>query len=175
MNAGASPRPLVLVVEDDPWVRALEAEILAERGFEVLEASNGYTATRLLASRLPALILLDLALPERPGQKLLADLKRAAATRTIPVVVVSARVADLGEEGWRLADAVVKKPFGIEELIAGLRQAIEKQVRLAAAPARSRPTGRPSVTSVGRRPRAAVWSTRARNRDAALQRRFPHA
>ncbi len=102
-----SERSIALVVEDDPWIRLLLRDLLTDKGYAVLEASNGSAALRLAERQPPALVLLDLVLPEQSGLELLTELKSTRATAHVPVIAVSAR-ADLLVRAAELADAVVE-------------------------------------------------------------------
>ena len=117
-----SERSIALVVEYDPWTRLLLRDLLTDEGYAVLEASNGSAALRLAQRQPPALVLLDLVLPEQSGLELLAELKSTRATAHVPVIAVSAR-PDLLARAAELADAVVAKPFDIEELLTKIRAA----------------------------------------------------
>src|SRR5207245_4051759 len=117
-----SERSIALVVEDDPWIRLLLRDLLTDEGYAVLEASNGSAALRLAQRQPPALVLLDLVLPEQSGLELLAELKSTRATARVPVIAVSART-DLLARAAELADAVVAKPLDIEELLAKISAA----------------------------------------------------
>jgi twitching motility two-component system response regulator PilH len=106
----------ILLVDDDRSLRSLLATALMERGFAVLEASNGFSALRLARRHQPAAIVLDLLLPEVSGQAVLDELKRDPLTRDIPVVVMSGH-PELLRKGWQTgADAVYPKPFDPETL-----------------------------------------------------------
>jgi DNA-binding response OmpR family regulator len=107
----------VLIVDDDPWIRLLLHDLLTDEGYAVEEASNGSAALRLAQRHPPALVLLDLVLPEQSGLALLTELKSTRATAHVPVIAVTART-DLLVRAAELADAVVAKPFDIEELLA---------------------------------------------------------
>ncbi len=112
-----SERPIVLVVDDDPWIRLLMRDLLTDEGYEVLEASNGFAALRLVERQAPTLVLLDLVLPEQSGLDLLTVLKSTRTKTHMPVIAVTART-DLLARASELADAVVAKPFDVEELLA---------------------------------------------------------
>jgi PAS domain S-box-containing protein len=86
----------VLVVDDEPDTRELMRRSLEKAGWTVAEADNGRTALECLAQTRPALILLDLMMPEMDGFELLAELRQNPEWRSIPVVVVTAK--DLTEE-----------------------------------------------------------------------------
>jgi signal transduction histidine kinase len=80
----------ILHIDDDPMLATLVRRILASRpDIRLLTATHGRTAIELLAQNRPALILLDLRLPDMPGEELLQRLHTDAETRDIPVVVLS--------------------------------------------------------------------------------------
>jgi signal transduction histidine kinase/ActR/RegA family two-component response regulator len=86
---GDEAAPLVLMIEDEPDARDLTARALTRAGFSVLGAGGGETGLTLARARLPALILLDVFLPDRSGWRVLQSLKQDPRTRDIPVVVLS--------------------------------------------------------------------------------------
>jgi DNA-binding response OmpR family regulator len=98
-----------LVVEDDPWIRLLMRDLLTDEEYAVLEASNGWSAALRLAERHPpALVLLDLVLPEPSGLDLLTVLKSMRATAHVPIIAVTART-DLLARSWSGLPATVLK------------------------------------------------------------------
>jgi signal transduction histidine kinase/CheY-like chemotaxis protein len=82
-------RPLVLIVEDDPDTAELLARQLDRGGFRHAVVSDGRESVAEALRLQPALITLDVLLPERDGWSVLSELKGNAATRNIPVIVVS--------------------------------------------------------------------------------------
>jgi twitching motility two-component system response regulator PilH len=150
----------VLLVEDDPCVRAALTDVLADEGYAVTPASNGYTALRLAARAQPDVILLDLALPELSGQAVLRALKQDEATRDIPVVVVSGRADAVGAAGLELADLVLVKPLNLPELLMTLLRMTSRARRLGPRVPRA------TATVAGRWPHV-----QARLRAAAARRR----
>ena len=80
----------VLVVEDDPWIRSLMADLLAGEGYAVVQASDGKAGLEMAESNEPDVILLDLAMPEKSGLDVLHELKSSKPTRDIPVMVTFA-------------------------------------------------------------------------------------
>jgi two-component system KDP operon response regulator KdpE len=126
MNA---PPIKVLVIDDEPPIRKLLRMGLATQGYEVLEAPSGKVALELLAEN-PALIILDLGLPDIQGHELLRTIR--ARNDSVPVVVLSSR----GDEAGKVqaldlgADDYVTKPFGMEELLARLRAALRHQLQV---------------------------------------------
>lgn len=119
---------VVLVVDDDPEVRALLQLALAEGGFVVAEASTGEEAWRLVATEKPDVIVLDLGLPDIGGLDVLVDLTATSAT---PVIVLSGRGGETDRVvGLDLgADDYIVKPFSPRELVARVGAAIRRSNR----------------------------------------------
>ena len=113
----------VLVVEDDPGVAALLADVLAGAGYAPTTTDSALGAVALARRLHPAVVLLDLGLPYRSGGALLGDLKADPATAGVPVLVVSALAADLSPARRALAAGVVAKPFSPGALLAAVRGA----------------------------------------------------
>ncbi|NVN87816.1 MAG: response regulator transcription factor [Rhodopseudomonas sp.] len=119
----------VLVIDDEPPIRKLLRLGLSTQGYEVLEATNGKTALELLAQA-PALIILDLGLPDIQGHDLLRMIR--ARNDAVPIVVLSSR----GDEAGKVqaldlgADDYLTKPFGMEELLARMRAALRHQLQI---------------------------------------------
>jgi two-component system KDP operon response regulator KdpE len=134
MDVGTGPEPAIVVIDDEPQIRravrqALEAEA------RVLEAGTGREGIDLTAAERPALIVLDLGLPDIPGAAVCREIRRWC---TSPVIVLSARHSDaekvaLLDAG---ADDYVTKPFSTTELQARIRAQL-RRARLATTPADS--------------------------------------
>jgi signal transduction histidine kinase/ActR/RegA family two-component response regulator len=86
---GAEGAPLVIVIEDEPDARELAARSLTRAGFAVLGVGGGEAGLALARSKSPALVLLDIFLPDRSGWRVLQSLKHDPKTQDIPVVVLS--------------------------------------------------------------------------------------
>ena len=86
---GAEGAPLVLVIEDEPDARELAARALTRAGFQVLGVGGGEAGLALARTKAPALVLLDIFLPDRSGWRVLQSLKHDPKTADIPVVVLS--------------------------------------------------------------------------------------
>ena len=119
---GATPE--VLVVDDDAGLRAMLRNLLEEQGCTVSEAENGLAALRRLNECQPSLILLDLIMPQLDGFGFMAQMRRNAAFKSIPVVVLTAM--DIGpQEIERLNGGVErilqKGAYDLDELKAEIR------------------------------------------------------
>ncbi|CCD98284.1 response regulator transcription factor [Bradyrhizobium sp. STM 3809] len=119
----------VLAIDDEPPIRKLLRMGLATQGYEILEAPSGKVALEKLAED-PALIILDLGLPDIDGHELLRSIR--ARNESIPIVVLSSR----GDEAGKVkaldlgADDYITKPFGMDELLARLRAALRHQLQV---------------------------------------------
>jgi two-component system, OmpR family, KDP operon response regulator KdpE len=126
MNA---PAIKVLVIDDEPPIRKLLRMGLTTQGYDILEASNGKLALEKLSEE-PALIILDLGLPDIQGHDLLRMIR--ARNESVPIVVLSSR----GDEAGKVqaldlgADDYLTKPFGMDELLARMRAALRHQLQV---------------------------------------------
>ena len=97
----------VLVVEDDPNMRDMMRRTLEKDGWQVAEAPNGKVALQQLAAVSPALILLDLMMPEMDGFEFMDELRQRKDAHPIPVFVITAK--DLTEEDRRRLNGGVER------------------------------------------------------------------
>ena len=119
---------MIHVVEDDDGVRDLELYALRQAGFEA-EGFAGTAAFRqALEKTKPALVLLDVMLPGEDGVTLLQGLRRDPQTRHMPVILVTAKGAEMDKvRGLDAgADDYLSKPFGIMELLARVRALLRR-------------------------------------------------
>jgi two-component system phosphate regulon response regulator PhoB len=121
-------KPLVLIVEDEAALVTMLRYNLEKEGFAVCEAGDGEEALVQIAERKPDVVLLDWMLPLVSGIEVCRQIRRSPASRSLPVVMLTAR----GEEGDRVrglnsgADDYVVKPFSPTELIARLRAVMRR-------------------------------------------------
>ncbi len=124
----AGPLPVVLLVEDEPAQRAVLSYNLEAEGFEVQTADNGEDALALIAEGAPDLILLDWMMPHVSGIEVCRRLKARPETRSIPIIMLSARSEDVDKvRGLETgADDYVIKPYSVTELMARLRAQLRR-------------------------------------------------
>lgn len=119
----------VLIVEDDSDTVGMLATTMRQIGFTSLVAADGYEALTLARRYRPDLILLDLRLPGMDGFETLTHLKRDVVTQTIPIIAVSAHVADADQERRRLialgAASFIPKPFSIGDLLDEIEEVLQ--------------------------------------------------
>jgi DNA-binding response OmpR family regulator len=118
-------RPRLLVVDDDEDIRALLRELLGRAGYEVDDASDGRTALRRLYERPPALVILDVTMPEMDGYQ---TLERIRDLSDVPVIMLTARTQELEKVRGLTAgaDDYVAKPFGRQELLARVQALLRR-------------------------------------------------
>jgi two-component system KDP operon response regulator KdpE len=119
----------ILVVDDEPPIRKLLRVGLGTQGYVISEAGTAKAAEEEVRTDRPDLILLDLGLPDRPGQDLLRHWREEGLA--IPIVILSSRTDEAGivtalEQG---ADDYVTKPFGMNELAARIRVALRHRLQ----------------------------------------------
>jgi DNA-binding response OmpR family regulator len=108
----------VLVVEDDPSVRGLLKTLLVSEGYAVSTASDGVAGLDRVATCPPALVLLDLQMPDLGGVRVLEELRGDPVLVQIPVLVVTGQVDAVPAVRALLGDDnVFLKPFAVTELL----------------------------------------------------------
>src|ERR1043165_9150109 len=121
-------KPYVLLVEDEAPLVTMLRYNLEREGFAVEAAADGEETLLRIAEQRPDVVLLDWMLPLVSGLEVCRQIRRAPATRSLPVIMLTAR----GAEGDRIrgldsgADDYVVKPFSPNELIARLRAVIRR-------------------------------------------------
>jgi CheY-like chemotaxis protein len=116
----------VLVVEDDPDLAALEAELFEEHGHRVEVANNGREALAAVERAAPDVILLDMKMPVMSGREFVDEYRRAQPSPA-PIVVVTAaddaqvRAAEVGASGW------IAKPFDPDALVENVMRLLPRR------------------------------------------------
>lgn len=126
-------KPVIFVVEDQEDLRESICEALDKSGFSAKGAPQGNDALKKLRSKAvqPALILLDLLMPEKDGWEVVAAVKGDAALRDVPIVLMSAvppQATSLQAQG---VAAALPKPFTIEELLFVVTRLVKPSVSRA--------------------------------------------
>lgn len=132
---GAAEPLSILVVDDDPKIRALLRRTLQLEGYRVLEAADGREALKLLDREEPDLVILDVLMPGPDG---FAVCERIREREDVPILMLTAR-DEVGDRvrGLRSgADDYLVKPFAMEELLARIHSLLRRSGRLEDRPLR---------------------------------------
>jgi len=126
----------ILVVDDDKEIVRLVRAYLEQTGFSVLVAYDGETALHMLRRERPALIVLDLMLPDRDGWDITRIMRADQSLYTIPIIMLTARVEDTDKIiGLELgADDYITKPFNPREVVARVRSVLRRSSLAADGP-----------------------------------------
>ncbi|MGH7953680.1 MAG: response regulator [Limisphaerales bacterium] len=118
----------ILIVDDEPDAIELLEFNLKQAGFEVVAAEDGAEALRKAKSSTPALVVLDVMLPELDGLEVCKLLRRDPATTALPIIMLTAKAAELDRVlGLELgADDYITKPFSPRELILRIKKILER-------------------------------------------------
>lgn len=112
----------IMIVDDDADGRAMVSAVLQGKGFVVCECSGGPEALEKLKTHIPAVVLLDIMMPEMSGYDVLVHMKQRPETQNIPVIMLTAKGE--GEDiitGYQYgADYYIPKPFTTKQLLYGI-------------------------------------------------------
>ena len=123
----------IYVVEDDADIREVVLYALKSAGFDAAGFESGGEFFTALEGGLPALILLDIMLPGGDGLGILKRLRGSAQTKTLPVIMLTAKGSELDKvKGLDLgADDYITKPFGVMELISRVNAVLRRSGEFA--------------------------------------------
>lgn len=116
----------ILLVEDDEMVADVVRINLEAEGYDVVHAPNGAAGLAVIAQTPPDLVILDVMMPEIDGWTVLTRLRDDAATRSLPVIMLSAKAMPADQvRGYNLgATAYLPKPFSATELVERVTQVL---------------------------------------------------
>ncbi|MEK7173487.1 MAG: response regulator [Patescibacteria group bacterium] len=117
----------ILFIEDESALQRAMGDMLKSHGYEVIQALNGEIGEHLAESEQPALILLDLVIPQKDGYEILSELQKNPATKAIPIIVLTnlegteeiEKALSLGARTY-----LVKARYTLEEVITKVKSAI---------------------------------------------------
>lgn len=112
----------ILIVEDDALLRDAFKLLLEDAGYQVLEAGTAADALGVAEEKLPALVLLDLGLPDRPGLEVVRSLRADPDLRDTPVIALTGRVGESEKQACLDAgcDRYLAKPIAPSDLLQEL-------------------------------------------------------
>ncbi len=112
----------ILIVEDDELLRDAFKLLLEDAGYQVLEAGTAADALGMAEERLPALVLLDLGLPDRPGLEVVRTMRADPDLEHTPVIALTGRVGESEKQACLDAgcDRYLAKPIAPSDLLQEL-------------------------------------------------------
>lgn len=118
----------IYVVEDDVNIREIERYALKNGGYEVEEFETGAALFVAVSKKIPALIVLDIMLPNEDGLDILSSLRGKRETKNVPIIMVTAKTTELDKvKGLDMgADDYLTKPFGVMELISRVKALLRR-------------------------------------------------
>jgi DNA-binding response OmpR family regulator len=131
------PKQTILVIDDEKDILKLVQYNLEKEGYPVLTAKTGEEGLELAKAKKPDLVILDLMLPGIDGNEVCKLLKSGAQTRAIPVLMLTAKGAEVDQVlGLELgASDYITKPFSVKVLLARVKNAFRRAETLKEAPA----------------------------------------
>ena len=119
---------LILIVEDNEKNRKLIRDLLQAKGYQTIESDSAEEGIKLAEERKPALILMDIQLPGMDGITALKQLKAAPATRSIPVMAITASAMTYNRESMLAEgfDGYQIKPFNLNDFLANVEELINQ-------------------------------------------------
>ncbi len=126
---------MIYVVEDDGGIRELIVYTLQNTGFEAAGFADSAAFFAAVGRVLPELVLLDIMLPNEDGVSILKKLRASAATKHLPVIMVTAKGAEYDKVSAldSGADDYVTKPFGMMELVSRIKALLRRTGTVSAA------------------------------------------
>lgn len=119
----------IMIVEDDKDLMLAMSVRLIAQGFTTISAHDAASAIQLAATRKPDLILMDLGLPDSNGFVVMEIVSQLKSLSTVPIIVVSARPADVYREAALMAGAkdYFQKPFDNDALLNAIRRELHEE------------------------------------------------
>lgn len=111
----------ILVIDDDTIVLEIIVEILLRSGYQVLSALNGEEGIRLLSDSQTNLIITDINMPKMDGNAVAEYIRGSSTLKDIPIIAITGTSWEIKEE---LFDDILKKPFGVEQLLNAVESLI---------------------------------------------------
>lgn len=119
---------LIYCIEDDDGIRELVSCALKSGGYEVKAFADAKTFYKELDNKLPALVLLDVMLPDEDGFSILEKLKSSSKFKDLPVIMLTAKTSETDKvSGLEAgADDYITKPFGVMELLSRIKAVLRR-------------------------------------------------
>ncbi len=116
--------PSILIVDDEPSILASLEGLLSDEGFNVLVATNGYEAIKIIEKEVPDLVLLDIWMPGLDGLETLKEIKKVH--KTLPVIMITGHgTIETAVDSTKMgAFDFIEKPLSIDKVIVAINNAL---------------------------------------------------
>jgi DNA-binding NtrC family response regulator len=119
-------RPFVLIVDDEPTILSVLAEVLRSSGYEVIEASNGRLAVDVLDRQTVDLVITDACMPELGGRGLYEHIKKHHPSLVDRIIVITGHLRDDSEFFQTSTELpILYKPFAVQALLDAIRNVLD--------------------------------------------------
>lgn len=124
-----NPSPTILIVDDEPYMIRLLQHHIERAGFHMVKATNGREALDRIRDDRPALVIMDVMMPEINGLEVLAEVRKREETRNLPVIIMTANAQRFTREQAEAAgvSAFLTKPFSPTQLMTEVRRQLESR------------------------------------------------
>ena len=120
---------VLMVVDDEPWLRRVFERVLSEDGYDVVTVDNGRDAISLFGKVHPDVVILDILMPDMDGMATLRELRRRSRKAHIVMLTALGTVQSAREAMLLGADEYITKPFDLEVLKLLLRDGLDAKRR----------------------------------------------
>ncbi|MBI3602649.1 MAG: response regulator [Candidatus Omnitrophica bacterium] len=116
----------ILIADDDQDTVYLLKEVLQKHGYEVLTASDGYQALKIVKANVPDLMIVDLTMPSMSGWQFTVKVRQDERFKTTPIIVLSGLLEGNAEpEKFELVSAYMVKPYDVFKLIDKIKELLK--------------------------------------------------
>ena len=118
----------IYIVEDDQNIREIESFALKNSGYQIMDFECAKDFYKKVTEKIPALIILDIMLPDEDGLEVLKKLRSTPGTKKVPIILVTAKTTEIDKvKGLDMgADDYITKPFGVMELISRVKAVLRR-------------------------------------------------
>ena len=132
MGHSSTRPPTVLIVDDEPDIVTLMAEVLTDAGYRIVTARSAEEGLRVAAKERPDVILLDVSLPDMRGDEFARVYRERTPASDRAAIILTTAYADAATIAKRSgADGFLAKPFDLDDLITCVEAAVQRHARAA--------------------------------------------
>jgi CheY-like chemotaxis protein len=118
---------LIVIAEDEYLLADILEMLLVDAGHEVVSAPHGVAALELVRGRQPALLITDFMMPMMTGLELAEAIRKDVALDALPIILVSGAQGAIGRSHPEMFDAVLDKPYDIDEMLNTVERLLSRR------------------------------------------------